>query len=430
MPGSRLHICLFEDEFSSNFFPLTYFHPVYDLRCGILTLRERILRYLSPSSLSLYVRQYLASLVKEDNPGAEVNQISSSARQRSDQVCLFINGRCIMNRKLAATVRKVTSDVLFTTGEDIVGVRLSGDNLERSRSKLFGDSVDLSNLEGLARVNVEAILVRYPWDLVYANETELINDFLLLTRNRAGVLKAGKIHKSAILIGRKNIHIGKKSVVGAGVVLDAEPGPIYIGRSVTLFPNAVIEGPCFIGDGSSIKIGASIYGNTTIGPVCKVGGEVEHSIFHSYANKQHHGFLGHSYLSPWVNLGAGTTTSNLKNTYGNVKVHVDGKLVDTGKMFVGLTAGDHAKAGINATLDTGTVIGPSSNVYGSAIPPKFVPPFSWGEANQLVTYQIEKALSVAMKVMQRRGIEASLAYQDLFRHVYSITQHERTNFSA
>ena len=132
-------------------------------------------------------------------------------------------------------------------------------------------------------------------------------------------------------------------------------------------------------------------------------------IFHSHANKQHHGFLGHSYLSPWVNLGAGTTTSNLKNTYGSVKVHIDGRLVDSEKMFVGLAAGDHAKTGINAALDTGTVIGPSSNIYGSAIPSKLVPSFSWGEAEHLITYQVEKALSVAIKVMRRRNIEASRA---------------------
>ena len=430
MPGSRLHICLFEDQFSRNFFPLTYFRPVYDLRCGILTLREKILHYLSASSVSLYVRQYLASVVKEENPAAEINQISSDRRSPAAKVCLLINGRCIMNRKLAGVLRKATSDVLFTTGGDIIGVRLSGDNLARSRTRLYGDSVDLSELEGLPKVEVEANLVRYPWDLVYANESELINDFLLLTRNRRGILKAGKIHKSAALIGRKNVHVGRQSIVGAGVVLDAEAGPIYIGRNVRIFPNAAIEGPCFIGDGSSIKIGASIYGNTTIGPVCKVGGEVEHSIFHSHANKQHHGFLGHSYLSAWVNLGAGTTTSNLKNTYGSVKVHIDGRLVDSEKMFVGLTAGDHAKTGINATLDTGAVIGPSSNIYGSAIPSKFVPSFSWGEAEHLITYQIEKALSVAIKVMRRRNIEASRAYQELFRHVFSITQHERVNFST
>jgi UDP-N-acetylglucosamine diphosphorylase/glucosamine-1-phosphate N-acetyltransferase len=376
------------------------------------------------------VRQYLASLVKEENPGAEINQISSDRRSPAGKACLLINGRCIMNRKLASVLRKSTSDVLFTTGGDIIGVRLSGDNLAKSQTRLYGDSVDFSELEGLPKVEVEANLVRYPWDLVYANESELINDFLLLTRNRKSILKAGKIHKSAALIGRKNVHVGRQSIVGAGVVLDAEAGPIYIGRNVRIFPNAAIEGPCFVGDGSSIKIGASIYGNTTIGPVCKVGGEVEHSIFHSHANKQHHGFLGHSYLSPWVNLGAGTTTSNLKNTYGSVKVHIDGRLVDSEKMFVGLTAGDHAKMGINATLDTGTVIGPSSNIYGSAIPSKFVPSFSWGGAEHLITYQVEKALSVAITVMRRRNIEASRAYQNLFRHVFSITQHERVNFST
>jgi UDP-N-acetylglucosamine diphosphorylase/glucosamine-1-phosphate N-acetyltransferase len=331
-----------------------------------------------------------------------------------------------MTLPLARMLRANKTDTLFVAGEEVVALKLSGEKLAESKARLFGETFNPSNLTGLPTVEVEAVMVRYPWDLVYANETELTNDFFLLTRYGREVFRRGEIHKAAVLMGKKNIHVGKKATVGAGAVLDAGSGPIYVGRNVTIHPNAVVEGPCFVGDGSTIKAGARIYGNTSIGPVCKVGGEVEHSILHSYSNKQHDGFLGHSFLGPWVNLGAGTTTSNLKNTYGTVKVHVGGRTVDSGRMFIGLTAADHVKTGINATLDTGTVIGPSSNIYGTAIPPKYVPPFSWGEAGNLETYDVERALAVAVKVMARRNVQASQSYLDLFRYVFSVTSDERT----
>jgi UDP-N-acetylglucosamine diphosphorylase/glucosamine-1-phosphate N-acetyltransferase len=221
------------------------------------------------------------------------------------------------------------------------------------------------------------------------------------------------------------MRIGKGSTVGPGAVIDASEGPVFIGNNVNILPTAVIEGPCYIGDGSMIRVGAKIYGNTSIGRGCKVGGEVEHSILHSHCNKQHDGFLGHAYLAPWVNLGAGTTTSNLKNTYGSVRVHINGKTVDSHKMFVGMTAGDHVKVGINGTIDTGTVIGPSSNIYGTSIPPRNIPPFTWGTTGDFSTYDIERAVSVATTVMGRRNVVASDAYKQLLRYIFETTSNER-----
>ncbi len=418
-----MHLCMFEDITAVNFQPLTYFRPVYDLRCGIWTLRDRIIFFFPKSPVTLYCRQYLAPYVAEVNPGAAVNAISSES-------CLFVNGRSIMTRPLAKLIGKAKGDVLFMMGSDVVAARLSGDNLAKSRSDLYADALDLSVLTGIPTVEVDAQLVRYPWDLVSANETQIAADFSLLNKKGKAVVRKGKVHRSAVLIGKKNIHIGRKSIVGAGAVLDASAGPIFIGNNVKIYPTAVVEGPCFIGDGTAIKIGAKIYGNTSIGPVCKVGGEVVESIFHSHVNKQHDGFVGHSYLSEWVNLGAGTTTSNLKNTYGTVKVRLNGSLVDSGRMFVGLTAGDHVKTGINATLDTGTVLGAGSNIYGTSIPPKDVPPFSWVSADRLEQYDLEKALSVAVKVMSRRHVTASPAYMDLFRTVYTMTRNEQSKRRA
>ena len=408
-----MHLCLFEDITAGNFQALTHFRPVYDLRCGILTLRERIQRMLAPSYVSLYCRRYLAPYLPEQNPETEINTISSDS-------CVFVNGRCIMTPSLAKLIRKTKHDTLFMSGNEVVAARLSGANLAKSRSEEYTDALDLSALVSIPIVEVNAKLVHYPWDLVSENGRQIEADFSILKRKAAS--RKQSIHRSAVLLGRKNIRIGKGTNIGPGVVLDATEGPIFIGDNVHVYPTAVIEGPCFIGDGSAIKIGAKIYGGTSIGPVCKVGGEVVESIFHSHVNKQHDGFVGHSYLGEWVNLGAGTTTSNLKNTYGTVKVHVGGELVDSGKMFVGLTAGDHVKTGINSTLDTGTVIGAGSNIFGTNIPPKHIPPFSWGTAGKLERYDVEKALAVAVKVMDRRNVSASPAYQELFRSVYQMTK--------
>jgi len=412
-----MHLCLYEDLVASNFYPLIYFRPVYDLRCGILTLREKALRHLAPKAVSLYVRSYLSAYLREESPRSGVNEISAES-------CLFLNGRCIMTKRLAKVLKKEKRDALFMASGEVVGAHLTGSNLARSKSEFQKDALDLSALTGLPHVEVDAELVRYPWDLVYANDTEISNDFQVLTKNK--VVRRGELHRSAILEGKGLICIGRKSTIGPGVVLDATAGPIYIGSDVRIQAQAVIGGPCYVGDGATVKVGAQIYGKTSIGPVCKIGGEVEQSTFHSHDNKQHHGFIGHSYVAPWVNLGAGTSSSDLKNTYGPVKVHINGRSVDSGKTFVGLTAGDHVKTGINATFDTGTVIGPSSNIYGTALPPKFVPAFSWGSVGHMTTYDLDKALAVATTVMARRNIRLTPAYREIFQHVFSMTNHERS----
>jgi UDP-N-acetylglucosamine diphosphorylase/glucosamine-1-phosphate N-acetyltransferase len=162
--------------------------------------------------------------------------------------------------------------------------------------------------------------------------------------------------------------------------------------------------------------------------MCKVGGEVEGSIFQGYSNKQHDGFLGHSYICEWVNLGADTNNSDLKNNYGNVKVYVDGKIVDTGHQFVGLFMGDHSKAGINTMFNTGTVVGVSSNVFGAGFPPKFIPSFSWGGADKMIEYDIEKAVETAKAVMKRRDIKMTKEYETLLRKIFMETAPERSLF--
>jgi UDP-N-acetylglucosamine diphosphorylase/glucosamine-1-phosphate N-acetyltransferase len=414
-----MHLCVFEDPQSGHLLPLTYFRPAFDLRCGIVSLRERIIAFLRPKTYSLLVRDYLAPLVREHYPGLGVNSPES-------RPTLFVNGRCLMTRDLAKLLSRIREDHVFLAGDTIAAVNLTtgAPFTEIMRALTAGDKDMLPS--SLPRTSVDARFVENTWDLVYANESAITADFQLLTQEGKKLGHTTGMHKSAVLLGKKLIHVGKFCDIGPGVVLDARGGPIYIGDDVRILPHAVVLGPASIGNSSIVRIGTRLYEHTTVGPVCKVGGEIEHSIMHSYANKQHDGYLGHSYLSPWVNLGAGTTTSNLKNTYGTIKVrNAGGTSTDTGRMFLGLTAGDHVKTGINATIDTGTIIGPSTNIYGTNLPPRYIPAFSWGEAPALQSYEMERALAVAVKVMARRNVQATQTYKALFRAVHAMTEKDR-----
>jgi UDP-N-acetylglucosamine diphosphorylase / glucose-1-phosphate thymidylyltransferase / UDP-N-acetylgalactosamine diphosphorylase / glucosamine-1-phosphate N-acetyltransferase / galactosamine-1-phosphate N-acetyltransferase len=409
-------ICLFEGIYYSRLLPLVYFRPTYDLRCGILTLREKVEHYFPNTSISLHCRGYLSDLVKQQNPGLLVNEIKGKS-------CLFINGRVIANSKLAEQLSTDT-DTLFVKGETIIAARVSGSKLDLLKHKL-NDLFTFSDFNDLVKKEVAANVIHYPWDLVSNNGAQLISDFNLLTSKVDGSKIKGKVYPGAHLLNEDKIFIDEGAKIKPGVVLDAESGPIYIGKEAKIFPNAVIEGPAFIGSKSAIKIGAKIYENTSIGEVCKVGGEVEESIIHSYSNKQHDGFLGHAYLGMWVNLGADTNNSDLKNNYGSVKVMINGEQVDSGSMFVGLTMGDHSKAAINTMFNTGTVVGVSSNVFGAGFPKKYVPSFAWGGSESMTSYDIEKALDVARRVMARRKIKLTEVEEKVFREISDMTREER-----
>ncbi len=211
-------------------------------------------------------------------------------------------------------------------------------------------------------------------------------------------------------------------MVKPGAVLDAEEGPIYIGEKVTIMPNAVICGPTYIGDNTVINAGAWIRTHVSIGHGCKVGGEVGASIIHALSNKQHHGFVGHSYIAEWVNIGAGTTTSNLKNTYGEISVPIGGLPTATGQTFVGSIIGDFAKIGINQTLNTGSVIGFGSSLATSTINPPFVPSFRFVTDGKNEPYEVQRCLEVARRAMARRNVTMSVEEQTYFRQLPAIAE--------
>lgn len=413
-----MNICIFEDEKYRKLLPLVYFRPVYELRCGITLLKDKIIRNFPNPTVILHARDYLTEVLKRDYPNYYVNEIPKEI----DQV-LFINGRVLAEPHFADKFKYNGKDVAYVKGDDVVAFWATGDNLEKMRKKL-GYPFSKNDFDGFEKVEINVKLLTYPWELVNNNGEQIVIDFNILTDGKAK--KLGKIYDGVYLLNEHFIHIEEGAKIKPGVVLDAENGPIYIGKNAKILPNAVIEGPAYIGDDSLIKVSAKIYENTSIGPVCKVGGEVEASIIHAYSNKQHEGFIGHSYLGTWVNIGADTNNSDLKNDYGNVKVYIDGEFVDSGSMFVGLTMGDHSKSGINTMFNTGTVVGVNCNIYGAGLPPKFVPSFSWGGAEDgFVTYRIDKAIEVAKRVMARRKVQFTEIDEKLFRKVFELTQDER-----
>lgn len=410
-------ICIFEDAGYRKLFPLAYTRPVYDLRCGVTTLREKIVRSYPGAEVVLHVREYLSDVVQRDNPGLKINTLFGKG------CCLFINGRLLAGDDIALRIPVEGDDRIYVRDGVVVAARVSGVALDRIR---LSDTLGIESFSGgkeeVADRTSDLGMIQYPWELVQRNGEQLEKDCAALAD--LGHVE-GEVYEGAYLLGPSNIYIAPGAKVKPGVVLDAERGPIFIDQGAKIFPNATIEGPAYIGKKTQIKIGAKIYEGTTIGEVCKVGGEVEGSIIHSYSNKQHDGFLGHAYLGMWVNLGADTNNSDLKNNYSSVRVTINGEEIDTGSMFVGLTMGDHSKSGINTMFNTGTVVGAVCNVFGAGFPPKEIPSFAWGGADEVTLYDPERAIEVCRRVMARRDVPLTEVDAQLLRKVFELTAKDR-----
>jgi UDP-N-acetylglucosamine diphosphorylase/glucosamine-1-phosphate N-acetyltransferase len=402
------NLCLFEDERCAQFHPLSLTRPVFELRCGMASLREKIARQFLNAPLHLFCREYLAEQTREAHPHCRVNQMPNAT-------CWFVNARFLFGAPLPENPKH---EMILTHNGKAVAAYLKPERLAQAPAIL-----QLPERIGkVAEHEIEGRWLNYPWDLVHANAKEIARDFAF--ENRGGQI-LGKVYPNVTLLNEKNIFIAASAKVKPGVVLDAEDGPIYIDEGATIMPNASLQGPLHLGKNSTIKMGAKIYEGTSIGEVCKVGGEVEESIIHGYSNKQHEGFLGHAYLGEWVNLGADTNNSDLKNNYGTVKVHINGESIDSGSLFAGLFMGDHAKSGINTMFNTGTVVGVMSNVFGAGYPSKAIPSFAWGGVPAFETYALEKALATARRVMARRKRELTPAQEKVLRHVFELTEAER-----
>lgn len=414
-----MQLCIFEGIDYERLEPLIFYRPVYDLVCGMSTLREKILRAYPNTKYSLHCRPYLTQFVKANNPGIDVNKID-------DDSCLFINGNILANCNISKLIPlNDNSDKVYLNGDNLVAARISGERLKALKNNLH-ELLSQSNFSELPNENVEVDNINYMWDLINNNGKEMLADFEFFSSNiKAENRIQGKIFDGVHLIEKDNIIILNGAEIKPGAVLDASKGPIYIDQYATVFPNAVVEGPVYLGESAQIKSCARIYENVSIGKISKVGGEVEDSIILPYSNKQHSGFLGHAYLGSWVNLGADTNCSDLKNNYGNVKVYVNGEIVNSGSQFMGLIMGDHSKTAINTMFNTGTSVGFSCNIFGAGFPGKYIPSFSWGGSDAITTYDLERSIETAKRVMTRRNKIMHDVEEKLFRKVFDITKKER-----
>jgi UDP-N-acetylglucosamine diphosphorylase/glucosamine-1-phosphate N-acetyltransferase len=278
----------------------------------------------------------------------------------------------------------------------------------------------------------EATLLRRPWDLLDALRPALARDAGAFDGSTAREPPAERphatVHESAMGLRDEQIHLGAGATVKPGAILNAEDGPIVLGENATVHERAVLRGPCYFGPKTQVKIGANMEGVAT-GTWCKIGGEVHDALLQGFSNKGHSGFLGHSVLGQWCNLGADTNTSNLKNDYGEVSAYApdEERFVDTGRQFAGLFMGDHSKCGINTMFNTGTVVGTNCNLFGGDFPPRYVPPFSWGGASGLAPYRLDKACKVAERVMGRRDTPFTDADRALLSALFERTQAERAD---
>lgn len=409
-----MHICLFEDEQVLNFEPLTYSRPVYELICGASTLREKILKYFPGLKYSLFCREYLKKVTEEANPGIMVNDFPSGVN------LLFINGRLLPDGSLADLAKYKGADKVFKKEAFTAAAFISASKADNLKGKPF-------STEFFYTIPSEEIAINYAdyiWDLIYSNKAELNREIKDIITSASENIN-GSVYEGVHFVAKDNVYISEGAKVKPGTVIDASSGPVFIGRNSVIYPNSVIEGPVYIGESTLIKALSKIYEGVSIGSTCKVGGEVEDAIIMSYSNKQHEGFLGHAYLGSWVNLGADTNCSDLRNNYGFIKVHLNGKDLNSGKQFLGLIMGDHSKTGINTMFNTGTIAGFSCNIFGAGFPDKYIPSFGWGGKESMETYDVNKALDTAKKVMARRNKILSSVDEELFMCIFALTKEER-----
>ncbi|MBL7191385.1 hypothetical protein ISS30_06790 [bacterium] len=404
--NSRLKVTIFEDENWNNFFPLTLTRPVWELRCGIYSLKEKIQKRLNLKDIGFNCRNIMAPLVKRNNPFSRVNEITSGRH-------IFINARVVFSHE-ASIIMEWREDTAFFCGDTLAAAAV--DLGDTPPAEIYTPDNIIETLSYIPCKDVDWKTADYLWDLVDWTPAEIAAD---LSLTPSAPIKADSMPERGVFVtGEFGVFIGKGCDIRPGVVLDSTDGPIYIDHDTKILPNASIIGPVYIGNNSLVKAGAKIYPGTSIGPMCKIGGELEETIIQGYSNKQHEGFLGHSYIGSWCNFGAGTENSDLKNNYSNVKVQAGSRRVDSGKMFVGLFMGDHSKTGINTTFNTGTVVGAGVIVYGHSFQPRFIPSFHWCDSGVMKRAGFDNNIKTAETMMARRNMEMTQEEKDILQDVY------------
>jgi UDP-N-acetylglucosamine diphosphorylase/glucosamine-1-phosphate N-acetyltransferase len=394
----HMQFILFDGPVRNQLLPFTHTRPVADIRWGILTMRERWEMLLSEKTGTLtedYLQQAFPFISATDY--------------------IYINSSIFATEELTAAIKSLNNGEALMLNDNLIALRTTATLIHNEELAFAGS---------LKKVPFTASY--YPlqrvWDIFKHNENAIKADFQLLTKGRQSQL----LPEYVTAINSSNIFIEPGAKVYP-CIINAEAGPVYIGRDAEIMEGCIIRGPLALGEHAVLKMGAKVYGGTTIGPGCKVGGEISNVVFFANSNKGHDGFLGNAVIGEWCNLGADTNCSNLKNNYDEVKIwdEYENKSLKTGLQFCGLIMGDHSKCGINTMFNTGTVAGVSCNIYGAGFPEKFIPSFSWGGSDGMVTYALDKAINTANRMMIRRNKELSTAEINVLHHIFKQTEKQR-----
>ncbi|MFD2910147.1 GlmU family protein [Flavobacterium ardleyense] len=386
-----MNYILFDGTVRNALLPFTYTRPVADILVGILTIREKWENYLGTTTTTI-TEEYLA----EKYPMVEMEQN------------VMINASFLPNPVLVEMIENLNPNEAIIFEEEIIAFYTTD-----TQEDINFDEYELIYYEG------EFLRIENTWDIFSKNDASIREDFDFLTEDRT----SQPIPKSVNVIAPENIFIEEGAKLEF-VTLNASTGPIYIGKNAEIMEGSVIRGPFALCESGRVKLASKVYGATTVGPHSVIGGEVNNSVLFGYSNKGHDGFLGNSVLGEWCNVGADSNNSNLKNNYEEVRLwsyETEG-FAKTGLQFCGLMMGDHSKCGINTMFNTGTVIGVSTNIFGSGFPRNFVPSFSWGGASGFTTYITSKAFQTAKIVMARRNVEFSDEDAKILEYVFEETK--------
>lgn len=389
-----MNYILFDGPYRDNLLPFTYTRPVADIRVGILTIRQKWESFL----------EYTTTTVTEDYLSDKFPMVEMEEN-------IMINASFLPNTEVVELIKNLSDNQALFKGEDVIAFF----------AKEGEEVSDFSNFEAI-EFEGDILKIEHTWDIFSKNGEAIEEDFNLITNGR----KSEPIPATVKTLNPENIFIEKGAKLNF-VTLNASSGPIYIGRDAEIMEGTVVRGPLALCNNATLKLATKIYGPTTVGPHSKVGGEVNNSVIFGYSNKGHDGFLGNSVLGEWCNIGADSNNSNLKNNYAEVRLwnYQTGGFAKTGLQFCGLMMGDHSKCGINTMFNTGTVVGVSSNIFGSGFPRNFVPSFSWGGSKGFVTYKTNKAFEVAEVVMGRRNEEFTDIDKAILEHVFEETKQYR-----
>jgi len=393
-----MNYILFDGNVRDQLLPFTFTRPVADIRVGILTIREKWEKHLG----------YTTTTVTEDYLGTRWPMVELEEN-------VLINGSFLPSENLVKIVKGLSENQAVFYEEEPLAFFTTEDQ-----------EVDFDAFEIIQYSYDDVIRIAHTWDIFSKNGAAIARDFELLTKDRT----SQSLPKGVNVIGEGEVFIEE----GARLPfcsLNVTDGPIYIGKNAEIMEGSVIRGPFALCDHATVKMGAKIYGGTTIGPHCKVGGEINNSVLFGYSNKGHDGFLGNAVLGEWCNIGADSNNSNLKNNYAEVRVwsYETGGFARTGLQFCGLMMGDHSKCGINTMFNTGTVVGVSANIFGGGFPRNFIPSFSWGGSSGMTIYKTNKAFETAKAMMGRRKIQFTEEDAAILETVFEETSKYRTSYS-